>query len=99
MWAHCSLGIKMKIIDFSPPWKVWQEFNTFDPSQPPLSLPAPRSQETLEAEIYLSPSLPTQLTESSGLPVQRGSFEMGQEHALTRQPFSHSLQPASSGAF
>jgi hypothetical protein len=31
--AHCGLGTKMKIIGFYPPWKVWQEFNTFDPLQ------------------------------------------------------------------
>ena len=53
-WTHSGLRIKIKIIGFYPPWKVWQEFNTFDPSQTWLSLPTPRSQEMLGEEITAS---------------------------------------------
>lgn len=54
-FEQTGLRIKIKIIDFYPPWKVWQEFNTFDPSQTLLSLPKPRSQEKLGEEISLLP--------------------------------------------
>lgn len=54
---HCDLRIKIKIIDLDLPWKVWQEFNTFDLSQTWVNLPRPRSQEMLDEEIYLLPNL------------------------------------------
>lgn len=69
-WTHCGLGIKIKITDFYPPWKIWQEFNTFDLSQPCLSLPKLRSQEMLDAEISLLPRLQNSLIQSSGLYIQ-----------------------------
>lgn len=56
-WTHDGLRIKIKITDFYPPWKVWQEFNSFDPAQPWLLLPKPRSQEMLDEENSLLPRL------------------------------------------
>lgn len=56
-WTHCGLRIKIKIIDFYSPWKVWREFSAFDPSQTWLSLPTLWSQEMFDEEMCLLPRL------------------------------------------
>lgn len=94
-WAHCSLRTKIKITDFYLLWKVWQEFNTSDPSRTFLNLQTPRSQET-RLNLCFQP-FGIRLIESSGLHIQPTHCEADCGDVLILWPFFPSCTYISGG--
>lgn len=79
-------GLRLKLLTFYPPWKVWPEFNTFDPSQTWLTVPTPRSREMLDEETCLQ-AFRIQLIESLGLYIQVTYCEIDRGDFLILWPF------------